>query len=51
MNYAVKSKYLLELLGDIPELQKRPPTSVENREATSPIKLAESAAVLIWVYD
>ena len=51
VNYAVKSKHLLELLRGIPESQKRAPKPVENGEATSPIKQAESAAVLIWVYD
>lgn len=51
VNYAVKSKHLLELLGKIPESQKLPAKPVENREAMSPIKQAESAAVLIWVYE
>lgn len=47
VNYAVKSKHLLELLSDIPDWQKRPPKAA-NRET---IKQTEAAAVLIWVYE
>ncbi len=50
VNYAVKSKHLLELLNDIPDAKKRLPKPVENRGSTSPIKQTEAASVIIWVY-
>lgn len=51
VNYAMKSKLLLDLLTDIPETKKRPPKLMESAKNLSPAERTEAASVLIWVYS
>ncbi len=50
VNYAIKSKLLLELLNEIPDVNKHPPRQTKNGSALTPAKQTEVASVLIWVY-
>lgn len=50
VNYAIKSKLLLELLSGIPDLDKHPPRQTKNGSALTPTEQTEVASVLIWVY-
>jgi TPR repeat protein len=51
INYAVKSKELLEFLNTMPEVQKSLFKPAADAKLPSPFKQAEDATVLIWVFE